>query len=90
MLCRPHSGAILSWKSVPAPTLFAELLLDGVLSASLYRRLSRVERWHWLETAVRRTVWPFILTAVMAFAVGWVLQDSAPEARSIGDVVGPR
>ena len=57
-----------------APTLFAELLLDGVLAAGLYRRLSRVERRHWLETALRRTFWPFLLTAGLAAVLGVVMQ----------------
>ena len=48
-----------------APTLFAELLVDGVLSASLYLRLRGLETRHWLETAIRRTAWPFILTAAI-------------------------
>lgn len=38
-----------------APILFAELVVDGVLSASLYRKLRGLETRHWLETAIRRT-----------------------------------
>ncbi|HEX5277217.1 MAG TPA: hypothetical protein VFW42_06075 [Fluviicoccus sp.] len=71
-------GAVLLFSSLlmvySAPTLFAELLLDGVLAAGLYRRLSRVERRHWLETAIRRTMWPFLLTAGVAAVLGWVMQ----------------
>lgn len=70
-----------------APVLFAELLVDGVLSATLYRRLRGLETRHWLETAVRRTAWPFILTAAIASASGWAMTLYAPEAHSIGDVV---
>lgn len=70
-----------------APVLFAELLVDGVLSASLYRRLRGLETRHWLETAIRRTVWPFVLTAAIVAAAGWAMTLYAPEARSIGDVV---
>ncbi len=70
-----------------APALFAELLVDGVLSASLYRRLRGLETRHWLETALRRTAWPFALTAAIVAASGWVMTLYAPEARSIGDVV---
>lgn len=69
-----------------APTLFAELLLDGVLSASLYRKLRGFETQHWLQTAIRRTAWPFILTAVIVAASGWALALYAPGAHSIGDV----
>lgn len=70
-----------------APALFAELLVDGVLSATLYRRLRGLETRHWLETAIRRTAWPFILTAAIASASGWAMTLYAPEAHSIGDVV---
>ncbi len=70
-----------------APVLFAELLVDGVLSATLYRRLRSLETRHWLETAVRRTAWPFILTAAIVSASGWAMTLYAPEAHSIGDVV---
>jgi hypothetical protein len=70
-----------------APTLFAELVVDGVLSASLYRRLRGLETRHWLETAIRRTAWPFVLTAAIVSASGWGMTLYAPEAHSIGDVV---
>lgn len=35
-----------------APILFSELLVDGMLSASLYRRLKGVDSRHWLESAI--------------------------------------
>jgi hypothetical protein len=41
-----------------APVLFAELMLDGMLAAGLYRRLKGIESNHWIETALRRTFWP--------------------------------
>lgn len=70
-----------------APVLFAELLVDGVLSASLYRRLRGLETRHWLETAVRRTAFPFALTAAIVSASGWAMALYVPEAHSIGDVI---
>lgn len=70
-----------------APALLAELLLDGVLAASLYRRLRRLETRHWLETAIRRTVIPFALTALVAAVSGWGMKLYAPDAHSIGDVM---
>lgn len=72
-----------------APILFAELLFDGVLAAGLYRRLRGLERRHWLESAVRRTFWPFMLTAVFIVAAGWGMERFAPGAQSIGDVMRP-
>jgi hypothetical protein len=68
-----------------APTLFAELLLDGALSATLYHRLRGIERRHWLSTALRTTAVPFVLTALLLTAIGWGLQSAAPGARSLGD-----
>lgn len=70
-----------------APALFAELVVDGVLSASLYRRLRGLETRHWLETALRRTVLPFALTAAIVSACGWGMALYAPEADSIGEVI---
>ncbi|MDD2801527.1 MAG: hypothetical protein PHC94_11855 [Methylobacter sp.] len=70
-----------------APVLFAELLVDGVLSASLYRRLRGLETRHWLETALRRTALPFALTAAIVSASGWGMALYAPQAHSIGDVI---
>jgi hypothetical protein len=70
-----------------APLLFAELLVDGVLAASLYRRLRGIESRHWLETALRRTFLPFAFTALAAAAGGWAMALYAPEAHSIGGVL---
>ena len=70
-----------------APALFAELLVDGVLSASLYRRLRGLETRHWLETALRHTALPFALAAAITSASGWAMALYAPEAHSIGDVI---
>jgi hypothetical protein len=70
-----------------APALFAELLVDGVLSASLYHRLRGLETRHWLETAFRHTALPFAMAAAIAFASGWAMALYAPEAHSIGDVI---
>ena len=68
-----------------APTLLAEVLLDGILAAGLYRRLRGIERRHWLETAVRRTIWPFVLTALCLALIGWGMAWYAPGTTSVGD-----
>jgi hypothetical protein len=77
------SSLFLVWS---APVLFAELLVDGVLAAGLYRRLRRASGPHWLETAVRRTWLPFVLTGVLAALVGWGLGAYAPGATTLGQV----
>lgn len=70
-----------------APILFAELLVDGLLSATLYRRLRRIDTRHWLQSAVRRTVVPFSMTAVLAIAAGWALTLYAPGSRSLAEAL---
>ncbi len=69
-----------------APALFAELLVDGVLSASLYRRLRGLATRHWLESAVRRTVLPFVVTVLGLGAMGYALERYAPQAHTLGEV----
>lgn len=70
-----------------APVLFAELLLDGVLATGLYRRLRHIETRHWLQTALRKTAWPFVLTTAVLAACGYGLQVAIPGADSIGDAL---
>lgn len=69
-----------------APALLAEILVDGILVASLYKRVKGIERRHWLRAAVRRTVLPALLAAIFFGIAGYALQSVAPEARSIGEV----
>ncbi len=78
------------WIVFTAPTLFAELLLDGGLSAGLYRRLGRVPREPWLETALKKTIVPFLVAALTLGAAGLVMERHAPEARSLGGVLAHR
>ena len=75
------------WVVWTAPALLSEVLVDGTLSFTLYRHLRRTQPRHWLTTAVRRTVMPFLLTAVFLAVAGGVLSAAAPGARSIGEVV---
>lgn len=75
------------WIVYSAPTLFAELFVDGVLSATLYRRLRSIETHHWLETAVRKTVTPFAITAVAVGLCGIAMNHYYPSAQSLGEVI---
>ena len=67
-----------------APMLFAELLVDGALSYALYRRIKAADSPHWLESAVRRTALPFVLTGVFVAATGAAMAAYAPGVQSIG------
>lgn len=78
------------WVVLSAPTLFAELVVDGALSATLYRRLRGIETRHWLDTAVRHTIVPFAVTAVAVLAFALVAQYLRPQAHSLGEVFKPR
>ena len=70
-----------------APTLFAELTLDAALATGLYKRLKKIEGDHWLRTAIRRTIWPFVGVAVLFTAAGAAMHAYAPQAKSIGQVI---
>lgn len=69
-----------------APALLAEILLDSLLLAGLYRKVRSVEPRHWLVSAFRLTWLPVLAVIVMFAIAGYLLQLAAPEARTIGDV----
>jgi len=70
-----------------APILFAELLVDGALSYALYRRIKAANSPHWIESAMRRTALPFVLTGAFVSATGAAMAAYAPGAHSIGQVI---
>lgn len=69
-----------------APLLLAEILVDAVLTTGLYNRVKRIEKTHWLKTAVKRTIVPAVLAVIFFAVAGFAFQQAAPEARSIGEV----
>lgn len=80
------AGLVVSFYVVwAAPALLAEILVDGLLVAGLYKRVKGVERRHWLRAAVRRTIVPVVLTVVSFTAAGYAMQRAVPEARSVGE-----
>jgi hypothetical protein len=82
-------GALFAafWIIWAAPALLAELVLDAALAAGLYRRVHAIEARHWLRTAVRRTVVPFVAVALLFALTGLAMQLAVPEARSVGQVL---
>jgi hypothetical protein len=88
-LCAALGAALFMTVSLvsSAPLLFAELLVDGLLSASLYRRLRGLDRAHWIEPAIRRTGRVFLAAALSVAIGGAGLALYAPGAHSLGDVI---
>jgi hypothetical protein len=72
---------------VLGPEFLAEVLLDGVFSAALYRRLGQLEHQHWMKTVFAKTIAPFVWTLLFFAFLGAVSAHYAPEAVSIGGVV---
>ena len=72
---------------VQAPSLLAEVALDGAVMGSLYQRLQQAERQHWALSAWAYTRWPLLgLLCVMAL-LGWGLQLAAPGALTMGQAL---
>jgi hypothetical protein len=71
---------------VSAPAFLAEILVDGVLAAGLYKRLRRIDRRNWLETALRKTWLPVLIVALLFLVAGHLIQANLPEVDSIGDI----
>ena len=70
-----------------APVLLAEVLVDGVLAAVLFRHLRGQQPQHWIASTVRRTAWPFAITAVFLTGMGAAMEAAVPGANSVGQVV---
>ncbi|MDT8992048.1 hypothetical protein RQP54_14340 [Curvibacter sp. APW13] len=70
-----------------APALLAEVAVDGLFAAGLYRKLRGLEPDHWLQTAIKRTLLPFALTAALVSGVGWGLEQAAPGAHTLGQAL---
>ena len=69
-----------------APILLAEILVDGLILRSLQKRMKNIERKHWLQTAIQRTL-PSAIFCILFFGIaGGALHFAAPEAKSVGEV----
>ena len=68
-----------------APALLAEILVDGLLVAGLYKRVQRIEERHWLRAAVRKTALPALLAVLFFTIAGYSLQTAIPNAHTIGE-----
>jgi len=70
-----------------APETLAELLLDGGLSAGLYRRLRTAASRNFLDTAVNRTGVPFLVVFFFFVVGGTLLQGLYPSCHMLGEVL---
>ena len=60
--------------------------MDGLILRSLQKRMKNIERRHWLQTAIQRTL-PSAIFCILFFGiVGGALHFAAPKARSVGEV----
>lgn len=69
-----------------APSLLAELVVEGALAVWLYRPTSRGLQAHWLAVALERTGLPALCLAAAFLLTGIGLQCYAPKAETIADV----
>ncbi|HEX8311883.1 MAG TPA: hypothetical protein VF614_11230 [Chthoniobacteraceae bacterium] len=84
-LCAAIVAAVMSVISI-APILVAEVFLDAVLAAALYRRLRRIDRSSWFVSAIRHTWVPILITALCLLTAGLTMQALVPGAKSVGGV----
>ena len=67
-----------------APALLAEVLVDAVIVATISRKIGATDQRDWTATVLRKTWIPATSLVTMLMIGGWGLQQSAPDARSIG------
>ena len=89
LLVAAIGGALIAsiYIIVSAPTLLAEIFVDGLLVTGLYKRLLKIDRQqHWLETALWRTWLPVLVVALIFMIAGYFIQQLAPQVDSLGDL----
>jgi hypothetical protein len=76
-------GLVLSF----APILLAEVLLDGLLVAGIWKRFKKSGYDNSLGAAFRITRIPALIVTFALFVIGYVFKLVNPSANSIGDVI---
>jgi len=76
-------GLVLSF----APILLAEVLLDGLLIAGIWKRFKKSGEDNPLRAAFRITRIPALIVILALFVIGYVFKLVDPSANSIGDVI---
>ena len=70
-----------------APVLVAEVFLDAILVAALYKRMRGLDQRWWLAGALRQTAVPVLVTVIGLAVLGLIFAGIAPEAKSVGGVI---
>jgi hypothetical protein len=65
------------------------VLADALIGARVYRNLKvkQAQRGDWLQTALRKSVVPVVIMAVVFSVAGAFLGAAAPGARTLGEVL---
>lgn len=70
-----------------APTFIADILMGGMLSAGLYRKMEHLELHQWVGHALRHTWWVFLAIALLTGLCGFGIQHFFPAAHTLVDLV---
>ena len=70
-----------------APALLAEVAVDGIIMARIYKKLKVKDEQYWLTGAIRRTWIPALLIALFFSVAGFAMQKAVPGAKSVGPVI---
>lgn len=68
-----------------APALLAEVLIDSLLAAGLYKTVKSAQGSHWIKTVLRKTALPAIFVLICFTVAGFCVQKLEPGAASIGE-----
>jgi hypothetical protein len=70
-----------------APAILTEVAFEAALAAALVRRARRIDRPGWVGKVWRVTLWPFVIVLVSATLLGFLAQQTCPEATRMREVV---
>ncbi len=79
---------VLFWATfsiiLAVPSFVAELLISTAFAGGLYRRVRELKGVDWVRSALRSTVLPFLVIAVVFALSGAWMQWRVPQAKTIG------
>jgi uncharacterized membrane protein YfcA len=70
-----------------APELIFEITFEALVSVGFYRMAKREQRKDWMQSTFRATIWPFVVTLVLAAVGGLVIQMINPEVVKMRDLL---